>query len=94
MTQQRIKLSLLGIVATLTLVFFQSACSPAQQPATGEPDLVRIGMIRLGRWPTQIAKDQGFFERENLNVEFVFTGHFQPLVDGIAAGEINIGHQA
>ena len=91
---QRIKWTLWGILATLSLVFFQSACSPAQQPATEEPDLVRIGMIRLGRWPTQIAKDQGFFARENLNVEFVFTGHFQPLVDGIAAGEIDIGHQA
>lgn len=82
--------ALWGVVAAVLLLI---ACS-TPSPVGEQLDTVRVGMIDVGRWPLQIAKDKGFFKKEKLNVEFSYAGHFEPLMQSLREGKNDIGHQA
>ncbi len=84
---QRRAVLLLGVV----LVFVMAACAPkAQQPAAPEKTNIKFGILPiLEVVPLYVAEQEGFFEKEGLNVELVLVKGAQERDALMQAGEID-----
>jgi ABC-type nitrate/sulfonate/bicarbonate transport system substrate-binding protein len=59
------------------------------------PRTIRLGLISEGTntWPLYVAQDEGFFQRERLDVETTVTGSSTDQQQGLIAGRFDIGFQ-
>lgn len=65
------------------------ACSQAPAPDTG--DAVRVvALPYLTHMPFYIAQAEGYFETENLDVEFVTLGRNQEVMTSLAQGDVDV----
>lgn len=57
---------------------------------------LKVGVISqsANNWPLFVAEEKGFFQRAGLQVEVVVTGDSGRNIDGLAAGNFEITHQA
>jgi NitT/TauT family transport system substrate-binding protein len=42
-------------------------------------------------WPDEIAQDQGYFDREHLSVEYIYTGNNAAVTQQVVAGSLDFG---
>lgn len=79
-------------LAALSLLLFSAGCSKADTKATS-PEMrnVRVSFSPLLSWgPLMIAKDEGFFRDEGINLEFVGTLSSQEELVALITGDIDV----
>jgi ABC-type nitrate/sulfonate/bicarbonate transport system substrate-binding protein len=80
-------LLVLGSIASLF-------CSWAKPSALAQHLKVAVISQSANNWPLFVAEEKGFFQREGLHVEVVVSGDSGRQINGLAAGEYHITHQA
>lgn len=77
-------------VLGVLLVVAACACGVAGGGSAPAPDRVRAVVIPyLNMVPFHIAREEGYFAQQNLDVEFVMLGRTQEIMTSIARGEVD-----
>src|SRR5919108_2212964 len=78
--------------ASCSILIVCCVCPTSQTAA----EQLKVGVISqsAGNWPLFVAEEQGYLQREGLEVEIVVTGDSGKQIDGLAAGTYHITHQA
>lgn len=76
------------VLAALVLVVWATG---REAPGPGAPDRVRaVVMPYLTFMPFHIAAEEGYFEAQDLEVEFVLLPRIQELMTGLARGDVDV----
>lgn len=87
-TSTKILSSLFAASLTATAIM----AGPASAESSAERETIQVGALRLGSHaPNYIAYERGYFEEQNLDVEFVFFDAAQPMAVAIASGDVDFG---
>ncbi len=87
----RRRLRLAGSLIGLALSASVLACAePARAPETGRDRVRAVVMPYLTFMPFHIALEEGYFEAQQLDVEFIRLERIQELMTGLALGEVDV----
>jgi len=67
-----------------------AAAQPTAAPARAKVEYMMIIPI-VNYWHQYVAQEQGFFDQQNLDVEFSYSENSSKLVQALASGSINLG---
>lgn len=83
---------ILSSILAASLATTALMAGPASAESSAESETIQVGALRLGSHaPNYIAYERGYFEEQNLNVEFVFFDAAQPMAVAIASGDVDFG---
>src|SRR5689334_2767019 len=66
------------------------AAQPSAPPARAKIEYMMIVPI-VSYWQQYVAQEQGFFDRQGIDIEFTYTDSSSKVVQGLASGSVNLG---
>lgn len=89
---QKINRKILTTLISASLVTPVLMSGSVMAQSSVERETIQVGALRLGSHaPNYIAYERGYFEDQNLDVEFVFFDAAQPMAVAIASGDVDFG---
>ncbi len=92
MNKKPVLLAVIATVVLFSVFFIWRSLQPAAAPQPLAKTSLKVGYLpSLAAAPIFIAKQQGFFDRENLNIDLaqVFSG--PDVIQGLQSKSINVG---
>lgn len=87
-TTKKIGTLMISAITATTLITTQGFASDH----TADRDTIRVGALRLGSHaPNFIAYERGYFDDQNLDVNFIYFDAAQPMAVAIASGDVDFG---
>lgn len=89
---QKINTKILSTLLATSLMVPMFMSGTVMAESSFDRETIQVGALRLGSHaPNYIAYERGYFEDQELDVEFVFFDAAQPMAVAIASGDVDFG---